>query len=82
MISSYDYVEVQGEKITADLLVWRRYKRLAPGILEAMLDANPILSKVHVFGPFLPIGLVVRIPIDTDILRGMPSTQHTVTLYG
>lgn len=79
-ISAYDYVTVQGDLITADILVWRRYRRYAPGILEATLDANPHLAKLHVTSPFLPVGTQVRIPIDLDILKGSPIPK-TVILW-
>lgn len=82
MIASWETVIVQGERITADLLIWRRYRREAPGMLEAMLDANPDLARVHKFGPFLPIGLTVLIPIDRDILSGRPPFGASISLYG
>jgi phage tail protein X len=82
VITSYEYAEVRGERVTADIIVWRRYRKPAPGIVEAMLDANPVLAKVHKFGPFLPVGLVVRIPIDQDIMAGLPVEQRAITLYG
>lgn len=81
-ITSYELIVVQGEYITADLLCWRRYKIPAPGILEEMLDRNPHLAKVHKYSPFLPLGTHVRIPIDPDILRGVPKPRQTITLFG
>jgi phage tail protein X len=79
MIDSYDLVTVQGEFVTCDLLVWRRYKMATRGIVEALLDANPHLALLHKQSCFLPIGTQVRIPIDPDVLRGMP--QATITKY-
>jgi len=80
-ITSYEYVTVQGEFITADLLVWRRYKCPSYGIVEALLDTNPHLARLHRNGPFIPVGTQVRVPIDPDILRGTPKALKTVTLY-
>jgi phage tail protein X len=80
-ITSYEYLTVQGDFITADLLVWRRYKVPSYGIVEAMLDRNPHLARIHRNGPFLPVGTQVRIPIDPDILRGTPRALKTITLY-
>lgn len=77
MIESYDLVTVQGEYVTVDLLVWRRYKQPARGILEATLDANPHLALLHKQSCFLPVGTQVRIPIDPDVLRGMPQATRT-----
>ena len=81
-VSSYEVVKVAGERVTADLLVWRRYRRKAPGVLEKLLDANPHLARLHRNGPFIPVGTEVRIPIDLSILAGEGSVGSTVTLYG
>lgn len=81
-ISGYDLVTVQGDYVTADLLVWRRYKIPAYGIVEALLDANPHLALLHKDSCFLPIGTQVRIPIDLDILRGRPQPQQIREIYG
>ena len=69
-IQSYELYMVQSEGVTADLIVWQRYKMRSPGIVEAMLDANPQLAVVHKNGPFIPVGTFIRIPIDQDILSG------------
>ncbi len=82
MITSYDLVTVQGEFVTVDLLVWRRYKMQTTGIMEALLDANPHLSRLHKDSPFLPIGTQVRIPIDDDVLKGMPQPSKINYIYG
>lgn len=73
-VTSFELVQVSGEGVTADLLVWRRYLRRAPGILEIMLDANPQLAYVHRYTPFIPPGTYVRIPIDPDLLAGRPKS--------
>ena len=77
-VTAYDYVTVQGDWITADLLVWRRYRIFAHGIVEMLLDVNPHLAKLHKVSPFLPVGTQVRIPIDYDILRGAPSSKTMI----
>jgi phage tail protein X len=69
-ITSYELIQVTSEFVTAYLIVWRRYKMFAPGILEAMLDANPQLAAVHRTSPFIPVGTYVRIPIDPVIIAG------------
>lgn len=79
---SFDYVTVQGDGITVDLLVWRRYKRPALGVVELLLDLNPHLAKLHKVSPFLPIGTQVRIPIDSEMIKGMPQPKTTVVLWG
>lgn len=81
IISAYDYVTVQGDYVTADLLVWRRYRRYAPGILEKLLDVNPHLAKIHKSTPFLPVGTQVRIPIDFAMLKGAPQRKAATVLW-
>lgn len=81
-ITSYDLVTVGSDRITVDLIVWRRYRNRAPGIVERLLDDNPHLAKTHRYSPFLPIGTQVRIPIDYDILRNAPQMRSTVLLWG
>jgi len=80
-VTGFELYQVSGEGVTADLLVWRRYRRPAPGILEIMLDANPQLAYVHRYTPFLPVGLYVRLPIDPDLLAGKPPVSATSNLW-
>lgn len=82
MIDGFELVTVAGDYIAADLLVWRRYRRRAPGILEALLDANPHLAVIHRETPFLPVGTEVKIPIDSDLLSGRPQPVEYVKIYG
>jgi phage tail protein X len=81
-VSGYDMITVESENITADLIVWKRYRIPAYGILEAMLDANPHLARLHKTSPFLPVGTQVRIPIDLGILKGSPQPKTTIMLWG
>ena len=52
-------IKVAGDGISVDLLIWRKYKRPMPGLLEQVLDINPGLAAL---GPILPIGTVVKLP--------------------
>ncbi len=81
MITGYEYTTVKTQFVTVDLLIWRRYRVRAPGIVEACLDRNPHLSRLHRKSPFLPIGTQVRIPIDLGILRGAPQPKNRIELY-
>lgn len=81
-ITGYDMVTVQSDFVAADVIVWRRYRMVTNGILEAMLDANPHLAKLHKHSPFLPPGTQVRVPIDPEVMKGMPKTRKTITLFG
>ena len=53
---------VEGDGITVSLLVWRRFRRPMPGLLEQILDRNPGLAGARVE---LPIGTVLDIPVPT-----------------
>lgn len=55
-------VTVEGEFITVSLIVWRRFKRPMPGLLEQILDLNPGLAA---FGPWLPVGTTFDMPVPT-----------------
>jgi phage tail protein X len=81
-VTSYDLVTVGSDYVTADLILWRRYRNRSPGMIERLLDDNPHLAKVHCFSPFLPVGTQVRIPIDFEILAGTPQRKNTIVLWG
>lgn len=55
-------VAVEGDRITVSLLIWRRFRRPMPGLLEQILDRNPGLAGA---GIELPIGTVLDIPVPT-----------------
>lgn len=55
-------VTVEGEGITVSLLVWRRFRRPMPGLIEQILDRNPGLAGA---GIELPIGTVLDISVPT-----------------
>lgn len=81
-VSSYDLVTVGSDYITADLILWRRYRNRSPGMIERLLDDNPHLAKCHNTSPFLPVGTQVRIPIDYELLSGRPQRKNTIVLWG
>lgn len=80
-IESYELFEVTGDWVTADLIVWRRYKQPAPGIVEAMLDYNPQLSVIHRTTPFIPAGTFVMVPIDPSLILGQQPPTSTSNLW-
>lgn len=53
-------VTIAGEGITASLLVWRRFKRPMPGVVERLYELNPGLAAQ---GVHLPVGTVVKMPV-------------------
>lgn len=52
---------VEGDGVALDLMVWRRFRRPTPGLVERVLDSNPGLADL---GPLLPAGTRLTIPID------------------
>ena len=75
------YTRSRPTYVTADLLVWKRYRARAPGMLELMLDANPQLAFVHRFTPFIPVGTYVRVPIDPALVLDKPPTLPQDSLW-
>jgi phage tail protein X len=55
-------IRVEGEFITVSLIVWRRFKRAMPGLVEEVFDRNPGLA-AH--GDYLPVGTTFLLPIPT-----------------
>jgi phage tail protein X len=51
---------VSGDRNVIDLLLWRRYHREIPGLLEQTLDMNPGLAD---YGAFIPSGTKVVLPV-------------------
>lgn len=80
-VTSYEIVRISGDNITPSLLVWRRYKRPAPGMLGLFLDINPQLARALGESPYLPVGVLVKIPIDDEILSGKRRFQGSVPLW-
>jgi phage tail protein X len=60
MSETIETITIQGEGITASLLVWRWFKRPMPGLVERVYELNPRLPLV---GPVLPVGTVLRLPV-------------------
>jgi phage tail protein X len=53
-------VTVEGEFITVSLIVWRRFRRPMPGLVELILDRNPGLADLE---PYLPVGTTFGMPV-------------------
>lgn len=60
MSETIETVKVEREGLTLSRIIWRRFKRQVPGLVERVLDINPGLSAL---GPILPVGTVIKIPI-------------------
>lgn len=58
----FETVTVETEGMTVSLLVWRRYKKPMPGLVERIFHTNRELAES---GAELPVGTVVRMPVET-----------------
>ena len=80
-VIGFELHKVMSDYVTADLIIWRRYRARAQGMVELMLDANPQLAYVHRFTPFIPPGTYVRVPIDPALVLGRPPTLPQDSLW-
>ena len=53
-------VTVEGDGLKVSVIVWRRFKRPMPGLVEAIYDMNPGLADLD---QTLPVGTSFDIPI-------------------
>jgi len=58
----FETYTIDGHDVPLDLIIWRRYKRMTPGLVEATYDFNKGLAQV---GMFLPHNSSVSIPVET-----------------
>ncbi|MGA0615956.1 tail protein X [Paracoccus sp. KR1-242] len=65
-------VTVKGDGLTLSLLVWRRFRKPMPGLVEQILDLNQGLAAL---GPILPFGTVVRMPIPVEAEAAQPQAR-------
>lgn len=70
-------IEIKGEGLTFDLLLWRKYGRPGQSMLTETLKLNPGLSKL---GPFLPLRAVVYLPDPPNPRRTV--RRQPVDLFG
>lgn len=53
-------VTVAGDNLTVSLIVWRRFRRAMPGLVDQIYDMNVGLADL---GPVLPVGTTFNMPI-------------------
>lgn len=58
-MTGFETYIVQGDGLSVDAIIWQRYQRRTPKLVEQTLDLNPGLAEL---GPTIPHGTVVRIP--------------------
>lgn len=74
-IASYETVTVGAEYMTLSRIIWQRFKRPMPGLLELTLSENMLLATL---GPYLPVGTTFRLPIPSTT---SPQIRQTVRLW-
>ena len=68
---------VAAEQTTLDLLLWRRFRREVPGLVEDTLRRNPGLANI---GVFLLLGMAINVQTPAPEPRGRTAVQ-VVSLY-
>ncbi len=76
MSTIIERITIEGDEITASLLVWRRFHKPMPGIVEAIYARNRELAE---HGPYLPVGTVVEIPIP--VTKNTPDQLDPIRLW-
>lgn len=60
MAEVFQTITVSGDGITLPLLIWRRFQRPMPGLLERAYADNPRIADL---GPVLQVGTTVKLLI-------------------
>ena len=68
---------VTTEQTTLDLLLWRRFRREVPGLVEDTLRRNPGLARI---GVLLPVGMTIDVQTPAPEPRGRMAVQ-VISLY-
>ena len=76
-MSDTERIVVNADGITLPLLIWRRFRRPMPGLVEKALDINPGLAAQ---GPFIVPGTAVLLPIP-DIPEASSEPQGRIRLW-
>ena len=70
-------LDVTTERTTLDLLLWRRFRREVPGLVEDTLRRNPGVARL---GVFMPVGLTVTVAVPDPEPKSRRAAP-VVTLY-
>lgn len=68
-------ITVMGEDLTVSLVVWRRFHKPMPGLVEQTLDTNVGLADL---GNIVPVGTVFFLPIPVD---NQPTVLDPIRLW-
>lgn len=77
MPDAIETITVAGYGLTLSKIVWRRFRKPMPGVVEKTLNATPGLSAK---GPILPLGTVINLVVPGEA----PTTpsRAVVRLWG
>lgn len=70
-MTTYEIVTVPAEGSTLSAVLWRRFRRPMPGLVERVLDEHPGLAGD---GLLLPAGTVLRVPVSSAPTRAAAKT--------
>lgn len=70
-------IRVTAEFSTLSLMIWRRFQRPVPGLLEDTLRRNP---GIEALGYFLPVGTEFEIGVETQE-AGEQKAQGAIQLW-
>lgn len=68
--------EVKSEGVTISSIVWQRFKRPMPGLIELIMEENQDLEEA---GTEIPVGTTVTIPIPSN--RDEAQTVEKIKLF-
>jgi phage tail protein X len=66
MSDEIETVALAGEGMMLDAILWQRFRKPTPGLLEKALDINPGLAAL---GPMLPHGTIINIPVQRQVAQ-------------
>ena len=69
MSTTYETVTIRSEGFTLSRIIWRRFRRPMPGLLERTLSENAGLASA---GLLLPVGTTFRLPIPQETPARVP----------
>ncbi len=59
-MTTFETYIVHGDGLTVDAIIWQRYRRRTPKLVEETLELNPGLAEL---GPIIPSGTRIVIPV-------------------
>lgn len=80
MTEIFESVTIEGDLVTIPLVVFRRFRRPVPGLVERIYDINPGLADL---GPYPPTGTVFSMPVTDEAggEAGATDALQPITLW-